>query len=217
MKGLTLLEVLISMVVLSIILSVVYGSYTSNVESVHIARQQAQVFQTARIALDRMERDIESAIIQIPAKQESVTPGMIGETQMMDGRRTDTINFTALTHLRLNDTSPDTDFCEIGYQLSEDPDEEALVLMRRDDLAPDDDIKKGGTSNELAWNVVGFEIVYFDQNGERFENWNTFEGIHKGVLPSLIKLTLTIKGQDEYTQTFEKDIRPELAERKREI
>ena len=213
MKGLTLLEVLIAMVVLSIILTVVYGAYTSNVEAVNIARAQSQVYQTARIALDRMARDFESSLIATPVTNAEVTPGMVGENLDMDGRPADRINFTSLSHLSLTSQSPKTDLCEIGFDLAEDEESETLFLRRREDPVPDTDIKEGGTLNELAWDVGGLDIVYVDKNNERFDEWNTFEGDRKGILPSLIIITLTLKDPEGRERTFEMNCRPELAEK----
>ena len=49
MKGLTLLEVLISISIIGIIMAVVYGAYMSNVDAIQTSRQEAEVTQKARI------------------------------------------------------------------------------------------------------------------------------------------------------------------------
>jgi len=42
-----------------------YSAYTTNVEAIQIARQNGEVHQTARIVLDRMTKDLQSALIQV--------------------------------------------------------------------------------------------------------------------------------------------------------
>ena len=51
MKGLTLLEVLVSIAILGILMGAIYGTYTSNVEAIQVAREKGSVYQISRIGL----------------------------------------------------------------------------------------------------------------------------------------------------------------------
>ena len=99
MKGFTLLEVLVSMAILVIIMAALYSAYTTNVEAIQIARQNGEVHQTARIVLDRMTKDLQSALIQVSVPSDKIRLGLVGEDREIDGRRADRMDFTTVTHL----------------------------------------------------------------------------------------------------------------------
>ncbi|MCP4665617.1 MAG: prepilin-type N-terminal cleavage/methylation domain-containing protein, partial [Deltaproteobacteria bacterium] len=148
MRGFTLLEIMISIVILVVLMVGIYGVYTSSVGAILWASQKGQVFQMGRIALDRITRDLESAFAA--SDNEKIRLGMIGEDREIDGKPADTLDFTTLSHLVLDEREPSTDLCEVGYHLVEDPDEDGLILYRRDDGSLDDNLTDGGTSHALA-------------------------------------------------------------------
>jgi general secretion pathway protein J len=166
-KGFTLLEVLVSMAILVIIMAAVYSAYTTNVEAIQIARQNGEVHQMARIVLDRMTKDLQSALIQVSVPSEKIKLGLIGEDREIDGRRADGIDFTTLTHLPLTEKGPASDLCEIGYLVDEDSEAKVLVLLRRDDSSVDEDFTKGGLLQEMARNVMEFNISYEEHAGRQ--------------------------------------------------
>jgi type II secretion system protein J len=216
MRGFTLLEVLVSMLILVIIMAALYSAYTTNVEAIQIARQNGEVHQTARIVLDRMTKDFQSALIQTSASSEKIKLGLIGGNREIDGRRADHIDFTTVTHLPLTEKGPASDLCEIGYLVDEDSEGKVLVLLRRDDPSVDEDFTKGGSLQEMARNVLEFNLTYQDAQGEDSDQWNTLEGQPGSGLPVLIKVRLVLKDELNREHVFSTTVHPELAERKRE-
>jgi type II secretion system protein J len=215
-EGFTLLEVLVSMAILVIIMGVLYSAYTTNVEAIQIARQNGEVHQMARIVLDRMTKDLESALIQLNVPSEKIKLGLVGEEREMDGRRADRVDFTTVTHLALSEMGPSSDLCEVGYFLEEDSEDHVLVLMRRDDSRVDEDFTKGGSLVEMARNVLEFKITYQDSSGQESDTWNTVEGTPGSGLPVLIKVRLVLKDELNREHVFSTSIHPELAETMRE-
>jgi prepilin-type N-terminal cleavage/methylation domain-containing protein len=215
-RGFTLLEVLISMAILVIIMAALYSAYTTNVEAIQIARQNGEVHQAARIVLDRMTKDIQSALIQASVPSEKVQLGLIGQDREIDGKRADRIDFSTVTHLSLTETGPASDLCDIGYLVEEDPDDKTLVLWRRDTLTAQDDLTKGGTLQEMARNVLEFNLTYQDSMGEVWDTWNTLEGRPGSGLPVLIRVRLVLKDELNREHVFITSIHPELAETIRE-
>jgi type II secretion system protein J len=216
MKGFTLLEVLVSMAILVIIMAALYSAYTTNVEAIQIARQNGEVHQTARIVLDRMTKDLQSALIQVSVPSDKIRLGLVGEDREIDGRRADRMDFTTVTHLSLTEKDPASDLCEIGYLIEEDPEDKVLVLLRRDDPRVDEDFTKGGALQEMARNVLEFNLTYQDSRGEDSDTWNTLEGRPISGLPVLIKVRLVLKDELNREHVFSTSIHPELAERMRE-
>jgi len=215
-KGFTLLEVLVSMAILVIIMAAIYSAYTTNVEAIQIARQNGEVHQLARIVLDRMTKDLQSALIQVSVPSEKIKLGLIGEDREIDGRRADRIDLTTVTHLMQTETEPGSDLCEIGYLVDEDSEGKDLVLLRRDDSSVDEDFTEGGLLQEMARNVIEFKLTYEDSEGEEWDKWNTPEGTVGQGLPVLVKVRLVLRDELNREHLFSTAVHPELAERKKE-
>jgi type II secretion system protein J len=211
MKGFTLLEILISIAILVTLMVGIYGVYTSNLGAIQWAGQKGQVFQMARIVLNRMTKDLESAFIVSDLSNDKIRLGMIGRDRELKGKPADRLDFTTLSHLVLDEREPRTDLCEVGYQLVEDPEGEGFILYRRDDGTLDYDFTEGGTSHELAKRVTSLNITYQDIYGEKFDSWDTVEEKPSSDLPSLIFIRLTIKDQEGNEELFTIVVHPALA------
>jgi type II secretion system protein J len=212
LKGFTLLEVLVSVAILAIIMAAIYSAYVSNVEAIQIARENGQVHQTARIVLDLMTKDLQSALTETGVPSETTSLGLIGKTEERDGRRMDRIDFTTLTHMALTEQGPNTDLCEVGYRVVTDEEQEdMLVLVRRDDSSPDEDLTEGGSVEELARNIVEFKITYEDSGGEERDNWGTEGTGETSGLPLLVKVRFVLKDSLNREHVFATSIHPELA------
>jgi type II secretion system protein J len=215
MKGLTLLEVLVSIAILGILMGAIYGTYTSTVEAIQVAREKGKIYQMTRIVFDRMTKDLESALIHVSSPHEKIRLGMIGKNQELDGKPADRIDFTTLNHLALGGEGPQTDLCEVGYQIVEDSENEGFKLFRRDDGIPDDELIDGGFSHEMASRVTGLDIIFQDEKGNEFDDWNSTRGEHAGKLPSLITIKLSIMDEETREYLFTTSIHPALAGRKK--
>jgi prepilin-type N-terminal cleavage/methylation domain-containing protein len=191
MKGLTLLEVLVSIAILGILMGAIYGTYTSTVEAIQVAREKGKIYQMTRIVFDRMTKDLESALIHVSSPHEKIRLGMIGKNQELDGKPADRIDFTTLNHLALGGEGPQTDLCEVGYQID------------------------GGFSHEMASRVTGLDIIFQDEKGNEFDDWNSTGGEHAGKLPSLITIKLSIMDEETREYLFTTSIHPALAGRKK--
>ncbi|MGD2127457.1 MAG: type II secretion system protein, partial [Desulfobacteraceae bacterium] len=62
-KGFTLLEILLAMFIFAIVLSTLYTAYTGTFRNVDETESQADIYRMARIALERIVEDLESAYI----------------------------------------------------------------------------------------------------------------------------------------------------------
>lgn len=201
------------MAILVIIMAALYSAYTTNVEAIQIARQNGEVQQVARIVLDRMTKDLQSALIQGSVASERVKLGLLGESREINGKRADRIDFSTVTHLSLTERDPSSDLCEVGYLADEDPEAKALVLLRRDDFSVDSDFSEGGSLQEIARNVIEFRLTYLDSLGQESDRWNTMESTGGAGLPVLVRVRLVLKDGLDREHVFATTIRPELAER----
>ena len=213
MKGLTLLEMLISISIIGIIMAVVYGAYMSNVDAIQMSRQEAEVTQKARIVFDRMGKDLASAFIGTGMGEEEKENHFvfIGQDLETDGYPADRLDFTSLSHLPMAGAGPWTDLCEVSYFVEAGPEGAGFVLFRRDDAFLDGNPAEGGPSIEIADGIKSFDMTFQDQGGEVYEDWNSLEGEQKGRLPSLISIRLVFTNGDNIDRLFQISFRPELA------
>lgn len=226
LRGFTLLEVLVSVAILAIIMAALYSAYTTNVEAIQIARENGQVHQTARIALDRITKDLQSALAEMRTPTGISRLGFVGKDQERDGKRMDRLDFTTLTYMALSEQSPAADLCEVGYRVVEDPEQqEVLVLMRRqkilvfipkEDTSQGEGFSEGGSEQELARNLAGFQVTYKDARGEEADRWSAEQTNATAGLPVLVKVRLVLKDGLGREHVFATTVHPELAGTRKE-
>jgi len=204
------------MVILVIIMAAVYSAYTTNVEAIQIARQNGEVHQTGRIVLNRVTKDLQSALVEVSVTSEKIKLGLVGQRREIEGRRADRIDFSTVTHLPLTEKGPASDLCEIGYLVAEDSEGKGLVLLRRDDSSVDEDVTQGGSLQEMAGNVIEFSLTYLNSRGEELDSWNTLEAMPVSGLPLLVKVRLVLRDELNREHVFSTSIHPELSEMKKE-
>ncbi|MBN1104485.1 MAG: prepilin-type N-terminal cleavage/methylation domain-containing protein [Deltaproteobacteria bacterium] len=209
MRGFTLLEVLVATAILVVVGAAVYTSYVSNVETIRAGRSSGEIQQHARIVLELMRRDLESAIDRAPSSGTAQKLGMIGGNGTLDGRPADRIDFTTLTHIPARNGDPRTDLCTVGYRVDR-ADGEGFILYRRDDGVPGEDIVSGGREEEVSDRVTGLDLVYVDSRGRSADEWDSFRQ-SPGGLPTRIEITLSLQDQEGREHLFRTSVHPELS------
>jgi len=220
MRGFTLLEVLIAVTILVIITGIVYSTFSYTITSVEIAREKSISNQTARIILDQMSKEFESAYIPQGSEDPDVSLGMIGVNREIDGRPADTIHFTTLSGTSAGNNNIETDLCEVGYSVDTKEDEQtlefeeegqSLSLFRREDNLIDDSITDGGATYQMSDNIAELNIAYKDIDGNEFEEWSTLEGQQKDMLPCVITIRLVIMEKSGRENVYTTAVHPMLS------
>jgi prepilin-type N-terminal cleavage/methylation domain-containing protein len=212
MKGLTLIEILLALSIFGIVMFVLYGAYTSNLEAIQIADENAKVNQTARIVLDLMRKDLQSAIAQTPGQPGSIPLGLTGKNEELRGRPVDRIDFTTLHRLSRASTAGAMDVCEIGYFVEEETEGDRLILYRREDITPDEDFTKGGKTEDLTRMIIALDITYEDGRGENHEEWKAQSTTTGTSLPAVIRIRLTLVDRLGREHLFMTGVHPELGQ-----
>ncbi|MBA7605892.1 hypothetical protein ES703_13027 [subsurface metagenome] len=189
-KGFTLVEILIAVTIVSLILTIIYGSYASSIDTMNYTRKKMDAFSMVRLTLSRMNDEITSSFFS----EDSEDVMFAGE----EGK----IDFISSSHERIFKDSKEYDLVEIGYFT--EPDEEgasgseSLSLWRREDGTPDDDVLEGGEKENLIEGLEGLEFKYYD--GEEWrDEWDSKEG--EG-LPQAVKVTLKFANKELSTIAF---------------
>jgi type II secretion system protein J len=221
--GFTLIEVLIAIAIFALLMIAVYQTFDQSVRSYQTVERSRDLNETARLILDRIQDDLQSAVIftdnpdMVLVGEDGTGPG---------GQPTDRLVFATLNHLPLDPNAPESDLAEVEYQIRPDPETRAPLLVRREKAYLDDDHEKGGVVTVLSDKVQGLNFRYFDGTEALKEAWDgralgdqvahdqgqeLSRTVNTGVLPQAVETTLVIRDADGRDVAFTSVTRLALA------
>lgn len=195
MRGFTLLEMLVAVFMVGLLMAGLYGAYTSNVETIQMARQQGDLSQTARIILDVMCRDLESAYLE-------TDPGLLFENHEIGGRPADRIGFATLCGVASNKEAYHTDLKRVAYYCEENADGTGFVLYRSEEGLAGKDLPMGKQTQELTRSATVLDIAFEGQEGQRFDEWSAPDQGEENRFPPIVHIGLTLRDDSGREQTF---------------
>jgi general secretion pathway protein J len=195
-RGMTLLEILVSLGILALISLMIYGAFDSMSRGKRGEAMRSERARQGRDAIERMQRELTSAFLSLhnPANLALVTRSTAFVAT--NGSPFDRIDFTAFAHRRIEREVKESDQSEIGYFVVKDPDhEEKMDLVRREQAPPDLDPKHGGVINVVAEDVEAFDVRYLDpQTGAWLETWDSTQLTGQlNRLPLEVEITIALK------------------------
>jgi len=213
--GFTLLEVLVALAILGVLLSSVYSTFFFALRTMKVSREQDDVFQVARVLMERITNDVTMARFRGPYIAGHSTEAFIGRNGTSDGFARDRLDLTTASHIFFHDGRPESDMVEVGYYI-DDSYPDRTFLVRREDPLPDENLRHGGTLRILADNVVGLNFRYRERGPQPFERvrgqeweepewhdtWDASKVTPEQCLPELVEVTLTLRDQDGRNRTF---------------
>ncbi len=189
-RGFTLLELLVAIALFAVVVSLVYPAYTGTFRNIDSAESQAEIYQMARTALDRILDDLESA--NIPDDSES--SAFLGEDDFYGDRAKDTLNFTSRAHVSFGSSRNHSGNAKIGYYVQkkdEEVDEQELFTLYRSDVLEAREWPEKETGGLLLCeNLRSIDITYYDDEGNRHEYWNSQDERFKNRLPSMVSVVI---------------------------
>ncbi len=185
-NGFTLIELLIAITVLSIIMSVVYKSFTASTEGIKRAEVVDDINSTARVIFLKLMDDINSAYL---TGKDVI---FVGDSKRDKDLPQDSLSLTSLSNLRMVRDAKETDLYETGYYLKEDYDyqrqEKKTSLFRREKKTIGiEPVLEGGEVYELTDEIAGIRFSYFDGASWK-DNWDSriTKALPKGVEVEII-------------------------------
>ncbi len=195
-RGMTLLEILVSLGIMSMIALLIYGAFDSISRGRRGEALRADRARQGRDAIERISREVQSAYLSMhtPTNQALVTrtTGFYGQ----NNSDFDRLDFTAFAHRRIEKDAKESDQAEIGYFVVRDPEVEGKMdLVRREQAPIDYEFKKGGIVNVLAEDVEKFDIRYLDpMTGQWVETWDSTQMMMQfNRLPLEVRIELQLK------------------------
>jgi general secretion pathway protein J len=196
-RGLTLLEVLISVSILALVATLIYGAFDGMARSRAGLSQLNDRYHQGRSAIGRMSRELQSAFLSL--HQPMVITNSVRTTVFVgtNSGTSDRVDFCSFSHKRLTQNAHESDQNELSYFLARDPDRsDKYDLVRRESKEIDLDPTKGGTINVIAEDVESFDLTYLDPlSGEWTESWDSTQAAGQfNRLPLQIKIRLVLRG-----------------------
>ena len=192
-KGFTLVEMLVAIVILAVVLTIAYSVFSSSYSALHRVNPDRDPFQTARLILDRMTEEIQSAYHR-PGLGYT---GFVGKSDEKDEAPWDSLTFSTMANfywIKKVEGINESDFLRISYTLVEDEEERRLMRAQDPAFGPFEDDWETLSSTErgvhqLADGVWGIDLRYFD--GEDWvEDWNSAD---QEKLPRAVEVKLILE------------------------
>ena len=195
-RGMTLLEVLVSLGIMAMISLLIYGAFDSMSRGRRGEALRADRARQGRDAVERIGREVQSAFLSLhqpllPAYQTRITAFIA-----TNGANYDRLDFTSFAHRRVRRDAKESDQTEIGYFVVPDPDRDGKMdLVRRHEAPINFDPKRGGIVNLLAEDVESFDLKYLDPISSQWvDSWDSTQMAQQlNRLPAAIRISLTMK------------------------
>ena len=197
-RGMTLLELLVSLAILAMMSLLIYGAFDSMTRGIKGEEVRSERGREGRDGLLRISRELTSAFLSM---HNPTAIALITRQTAFIGQHSspfDRVDFAAFAHRRIVKNSRESDQCEVGYSVVADPDvSDKMDLIRREQIPIDQDPKRGGVVNVLVENIELFSLKYLDAaTGIWSDTWDTtLVNAQYNRLPLEIKIAITLKGR----------------------
>jgi general secretion pathway protein J len=212
--GFTLIEIMAAIGILSIVTSIMWGSFTQTVtrkKAIEAAQDRAH---TVRVAMLRMAREIEMSFIGDENTNVTERRTMFVGTSRGD---VDELMFSSFAHQRLRAGLNEGDTSVISYFGERDPDDRRVLnLMRRETrrLQLEDPKVIPAENYVLCPDVVKVKFTYYDYKKKEWLNeWSTTSATGFQYSPSHVRIALTVIDERGREVTYQTDARIHMTER----
>lgn len=207
-NGFTLLEIMISILIFSIIITTVFASYRSVFFSTGKIDANMDLYGMTGSCLNRLSLDLSGiAIAQVPeyTKPESnSTPDpfrVVGDRSDLSGADFPRLRLASRSHVPL-DGSVHESVAEIVYYVSEDG-ERGYELRRSDRLYPYEPPQEGADDPVLCEKVKSLVFTYYNDEGESYDTWDSESEDVAYATPKSIQIQLEVGEEGEASMVFE--------------
>lgn len=198
-RAFSLMEVMVATALLAIVGGILYTSLSSSLDAREMVEGTSNRYHLARQAMSRMVDEISMAYLSAHrfSTKLRVKTGFKGER--------DSLHFTAFGYVRRLADAKRSDQRELSFFLGLDERTGQQSILRREQPNPDDDFEEGGRIQTLLPYVTELSFEYWDPQTEDWkESWDTEEAATQNRLPTRVRITFTVKMDDEegLEQTF---------------
>jgi general secretion pathway protein J len=210
-EGLTLLEILVAMAILSVMLAVTYSSFFSASRTSDLLESNEDTYQTARSLFELFSRELRALNLysyKNPATGAQETFGLKGVNTEDDGHPVDAIYFLTSSHRRREGIPGEGTMSEVTYFFDIDLIDGKKRLVRIEDPTIDFDFLSGGKTIVLTDRVDEMDITY--KKGDSDEWQDEWDMEAQRELPGQIRIVLSFLNDQEEATSFRTIIQPSL-------
>lgn len=224
--GFTLIEVLVSVAIMGVIMTLIWSTTTQSLRTKDRVEKRDLQFHIGRVALRKLGDDLTVAFLSKAARASTASPEAIAPateaaaatTAAASGLKTffvgedqggqDSIKFTSLSHLRLFKNAKESDQCKVMYEVVTSKDDPQVYnLVRREDPWLDETADVKGREMVLISGIKDFDIEYYDsRRNEWMKEWDTQKVDWQSRLPQAVRVRLTFANPEDEEDTEENEI-----------
>jgi general secretion pathway protein J len=201
-RGMTLIEVMISLAVLGMLMVSVWSSFNGTLRAMEVGEEIQSRYSIVRNGLLRMESELSMAYLSFNRPLDDLKHYTLFEGR--DQFDSDSLTFSAFAHLRVRKDANESDQSVIQYFLEADPEDKSRVhLYRRESrrLTGDipEELDRFFPAYVLVEDVVSFDVKYWDaQLFDWRDEWRTTSlDYQPDRLPPRVKIVLGVRDGDE--------------------
>lgn len=197
-RGLTLLEVMISLAIMVGLFIIIYGTFNATRRTYAKVTKIQDRWHVVRNGMSLMTQDLSMAYVSLNENMSEVNRRTY--FRYTKGDYGDELRFSTFAHRRLYKDANESDQCIIQYFLAPDPDDRAVTsLFRRETrrLANEEPEKIPGEAYVLINDVLDIRYEFFDKTQDNWQDdWDTttVDG-QPNRLPNRIRVYLTIRSE----------------------
>ncbi len=184
--GYTVAEILVALLIGGLVLGALYGSYSTVVGSTRNYRRISDTYQTARVVLTNLSRELTGTYQPALATERLIFEG---REEWFQGRRMDRISFVTTTSARGGGEEAGWDAFELSY-FPGYGEREGYLLARRAPFYNLEEPFEGGAEMVVAEGVHSLAFDYYD-GWEWKSEWDPEE---EPLLPLAVRITLGLDG-----------------------
>ena len=212
-KGFTLIEVLVSIAILSYIMVAVWSSTSQSFDAKERFEKRDAIYHEGRVAMRKLGDDLNMAfLIKPPGARIGLTAeGLPTTTEIAtrprpitffigeDNGERDSLRFTSLSNLRLFRNAKESEQIKVRYAVEAAPDDpNVLNLVRTYATSLDEKDVVEGVSYKVAENIREFNLEYFDPRKQEWVRvWDSLKIDWKDRLPRAVRMTLSFPDPDD--------------------
>ncbi len=197
MRGFTLLELLIAMLLFVVVVSLTYGAYNTTFKVMDGASARAQYGERARVTFDRIRDDLSSFYV-------GSDPTFTGITKSYGDYRGDQLTFSSTAHLSFTKDSLPVGRTTIRYRIVEE--DGLLQLFRVDQVYyPDDSVDIDDLTGVLLCDdLKEFSLKYINSDGNSEDSWKIEDDSSdsESSYPLMVEVELVFQDEDKEDQLF---------------
>jgi general secretion pathway protein J len=210
-RGFTLVEVLVAMTIFAIAFTTLLASFNIVISNIDPLNKGLDDYEMARTSMDRIQKDLLSICLthtpvytrpDMDNTDEKDRFRLVSQTISFDENPFAWLRFASFEHLGFNEEAQGH-IGIITYYIV--PSEQGTPVLKRSDIASVfyDEKQETNIKNDpvLCERVKEFELMFIDQEGKIYENWNSDSSDFGYATPFAMKIKLSI-GDAERSHTF---------------